>query len=171
MSGLRAVLLDESGAPAAGELAGKVTLSWRSGSKKTTWGAAAATATPGIKLPAAKARRTGRRAGSGLDGCSQVRELICLLRGPHTKPTLQCLSSCPLQAPESVATVGSEWVRFTATDPPLVLEAALQVQAVPAAPATWTLSLVDQVWVGTGWVGGWAVVCISCAQASGQSYN
>lgn len=47
-------LLDESGQPAAHEVAGKVTLSWRSGSKKVTWGEKASTATPGIKLPPAK---------------------------------------------------------------------------------------------------------------------
>ncbi len=55
-SGLKVALLDESGQPAAHEVAGKVTLSWRSGSKKVTWGAQAATATPGIKLPPAKVR-------------------------------------------------------------------------------------------------------------------
>lgn len=53
-SGLKVALLDESGQPAAHEVAGKVTLSWRSGSKKVTWGAQASTATPGIKLPPAK---------------------------------------------------------------------------------------------------------------------
>ena len=55
-SGLKVALLDESMQPAAHEVAGKVTLSWRSGSKKVTWGAQASTATPGIKLPPAKVR-------------------------------------------------------------------------------------------------------------------
>ncbi|PRW58303.1 Structural maintenance of chromosomes flexible hinge domain-containing 1 [Chlorella sorokiniana] len=100
--GLKVALLDESGQPAACEVAGKVTLSWRSGSKKVTWGSQASTATPGIKLP-------------------------------------------PAKMPESVAEVSNHWVRFTSADPPLVLEAAVQMQAVPADPAIWTLSLVDQL--------------------------
>ncbi len=44
-----------------------------------------------------------------------------------------------LQIPESVAEVSNHWVRFTSTEPPLVLEAAVQMQAVPADPAIWTL--------------------------------
>lgn len=44
-----------------------------------------------------------------------------------------------------MAALASEWVRFTVAEPPMLLEAALLVQAVPSAPATWTLSLVDQV--------------------------
>ena len=48
--------------------------------------------------------------------------------------------------PESVAEVSNHWVRFTSTNPPLVLEAAVQMQAVPADPAIWTLR--------------WALLCI-----------
>ena len=52
---------------------------------------------------------------------------------------MHSFSSSTLQIPESVAEVSNHWVRFTSADPPLVLEAAVQIQAVPAEPATWTL--------------------------------
>ena len=146
-SGLKVALLDESGQPAAHEVAGKVTLSWRSGSKKVTWGAQASTATPGIKLPPAKVW------GAGWVPC----RACCwpsLNRGKHVQamapalvPYCCSLGSCtaamrlvsPPQMPESVAEVSNHWVRFTSADPPLVLEAAVQMQAVPADPAIWTL--------------------------------
>lgn len=54
--GLRILLLDESGQPAAQEVVGRVTLSWRSGNKKVTWSSAALTAAQGIKLPPCKVR-------------------------------------------------------------------------------------------------------------------
>lgn len=54
VSGLRVVLVDESGQPSAQELAGKLTVSWRSGSKKSTWGSQTGTASVGLKLPPAK---------------------------------------------------------------------------------------------------------------------
>ena len=43
------MLLDESGEPAAQEVAGRITASWRSGSKKANW-----TASEPLKLPIAK---------------------------------------------------------------------------------------------------------------------
>ena len=54
-----------------------------------------------------------------------------------------------LQVPESVAELGSEWVRFTTTGgggaPPMVLELAVEIRGAPADPASWALSLVDQL--------------------------
>ncbi|KAL4443930.1 hypothetical protein ABPG75_011667 [Micractinium tetrahymenae] len=50
-----------------------------------------------------------------------------------------------LKAPDHCSEVGSEWVRFSGTDSTLVLEAALEIHAVPAAPDRWALSLVDQL--------------------------
>jgi len=44
-----------------------------------------------------------------------------------------------MQAPERVSDVGSEWVRFTTENPPLVLETAIEVHTVPAAPDRWAL--------------------------------
>lgn len=45
----------------------------------------------------------------------------------------------PLQAPESVADVGTHWVRFASMQPPLMLEAPLQIKAAPSDPAMWSL--------------------------------
>lgn len=53
--------------------------------------------------------------------------------------------SCPisaLQVPESVAEASMQWVRFSSSDPPLVLEAPLQIQAAPADPASWTIRCI-----------------------------
>lgn len=54
VSGLRLVLLDESGAPAPQEMQGRITLSWRGGHKKVTWNAAGPTATSAMKLAPVK---------------------------------------------------------------------------------------------------------------------
>jgi len=48
VSGIRIVLVDEGGNPAAQEVSGKITVSWRGGSKKATW------CGEGLKLPAFK---------------------------------------------------------------------------------------------------------------------
>ena len=37
------------------------------------------------------------------------------------------------------------WARFLAANPPLNLEAAVQLTAVPADPVRWTLGLVNQM--------------------------
>lgn len=54
VSGLRVVLLDDSGQPAAQEVSGKLNVSWRAGCKKSTWGAQLGTASAGLKLPPCK---------------------------------------------------------------------------------------------------------------------
>ena len=60
MSGLRLVLLDESGEPAAQEVVGRITLSWRSGSKKANWAASEP-----LKLPPAKVLAATASSGKG----------------------------------------------------------------------------------------------------------
>lgn len=61
----------------------------------------------------------------------------------HVLPPI-AVFPCPFQAPDHCSEVASEWVRFSGKDSPLVLEAALEVHAVPAAPDRWALR-----WVGT----------------------
>lgn len=39
----------------------------------------------------------------------------------------------------SVGNVATEWVRFVSENPPLTLEAGVQIQAAPGDPSTWTL--------------------------------
>lgn len=53
VSGLRIALLDESGAPSAQQVPGKITVSWRGGSKKITWGGEP------LKLPGPTVRAAG----------------------------------------------------------------------------------------------------------------
>jgi hypothetical protein len=50
-----------------------------------------------------------------------------------------------LEAPHSVADVAEPWVRFQgAATRPLTLELGMEVRAVPAAPAHWAVSLLEQ---------------------------
>lgn len=69
--------------------------------------------------------------------CPSIKHRSCC-RGPYIT-TLSLHAASQPQMPESVADVSNHWVRFTSANPPLVLEAAVQMQAVPADPAIWTL--------------------------------
>lgn len=66
VTGLRMVLLDASGAPARQSLAGKITASWKNGSKKVTWQGEP------IKLPALSVSRQLGDGAGGWEGWLQV---------------------------------------------------------------------------------------------------
>lgn len=57
VSGLRMVLLDGSGAPAAQQVSGRVTVSFRGGGKTCTWTGDSIKLPPGLKVGTCRGRR------------------------------------------------------------------------------------------------------------------
>jgi hypothetical protein len=128
---LQVALLDDAGELVEQPAAGKFFVSWKSGSKKGGWEGKPARMPP-VQVPSTAAASCILQM-QAMAGCC-----ACMV-SPVLRWLLSSTVAMALQVPTSVLDVGSHWVRFEGSNPPMLLEAAVEIHAVPAQPTRWHL--------------------------------